>query len=170
MMGNTINLSGSEINFTLHAGMVIHVNKYSEARGGWGNLPVHSVLNTEVVVRLAASNDDISLHIEKLDIPVYNNQEVSLLSANGSVIGLVDLKTNKYYYTTGNFYTKLGMRIPAYWVWLIGIASAVITYLINPTGYSWIIMPFVVWIPVLIAQFRFNRKMQAAIRGFLTGE
>ncbi len=164
---STVILSGKEIEFSLHAGRVIHANKYSEARGGWGNLPVSSVLNTDIVVALT-NGDDIRVYVRHLDLPVYNGQEVSLLSANGSVVALIDLKTRSYYYTTGNIQDKLGMGVPAVWVWAVGIICAAIAYNIDSLGGTFFVMPFFVWIPVLINRWIFNNKIRKEIRSFLT--
>lgn len=166
-MQNTITLSGKEIVFKLHAGHVIHANKYSEARGGWGSLPVTSVLHTEVVVKLT-NGDNLNLYMRRLDLPVYNGQEVSLLSANGSVVALIDLKSKKYYYTATNFQKKLGLGIPAYWVWAIGIVCGGIAYLINKNGATFLLMPFIVWIQVLINQWLFNKKLRKEINSYLS--
>ncbi|RYG48898.1 MAG: hypothetical protein EOO01_13025 [Chitinophagaceae bacterium] len=165
-MENTTIISGKEIDFNLHPGAVIHANKYAEASGGWGSLPVQSTLNTEVVVRLT-NGEDIRLYIRHLDLPVYNGQEVSLLAANGSVVALVDLKTRRYYYTTHNFQKKLGMDLPAIWVWIIGIALGAVIYLINNNGATWVIAPLLVWIPVLVNRWMFNSKMRKQITSYL---
>jgi len=43
---NTLSNSKKELSVSLHPATVIHANKYTEASGGWSNLPVRSTLYT----------------------------------------------------------------------------------------------------------------------------
>ncbi len=76
---NSITILNAKYSLSLDNATVIHVNKYSQAYGGEFNFPVSSRLYTETVFRLSETGEDIRLVIQYLDLPVYTNQDVTLL-------------------------------------------------------------------------------------------
>lgn len=100
---------------------VIHADKYSEARGGWGNLPVWSTLYTDLVMN--SSDDGISWQttIRNRNLPVYQGQNVSVLLLEQQVIGFIDQGTNKYYYTRTDFNSFLPIGWPLKHFWITGL-------------------------------------------------
>jgi hypothetical protein len=124
-MEKTIRIQNRDILITLHPATVIHTDKYSETSGGWGNLPVVSTLYTDVVFRSRTSKEDWPHKITNRDLPIYNNQEVRVISADNIIIGYIDEQTKKYYYTSDNLSNRMGLGMSYYLVWVIGIAGAV---------------------------------------------
>ena len=123
-----IKLSAIEFPLALEKAKVIHANKFSQAQGGAFNLPVSSTLYTEVVFRLENSGEDIRTYIRNLDLPIYTEQAVTVILSDKRVVGFVDMQTNYYYYTTRDFARQLGFGMPFFWVWVIGIAGAVLVF------------------------------------------
>jgi hypothetical protein len=142
-MERTITVSNTDIPLSLQKATVIHANKYSQAHGGWSNLPVSSTLYTEVAFRIDETNKDLRTTIKDRDLPVYNGQEVTIISVGKAVLGFVDMQTNYYYYTTGDFSRKLGMGPAFYWVWIIGLLGGITVYLLDLQQgmFLWLLVP-----------------------------
>src|SRR4051812_26194866 len=112
-MSTTIQIAKKELSVSLHPAKVIHANKYTEASGGWNNLPVSSTLYTDVVFRSKESGRDWPINIKGNELPVYTDQDVIVIGLEDLIIGFVDTQTDHYYYTetdfAGNF--QLGARL-----------------------------------------------------------
>lgn len=139
--------------------MVIHADKYTQTSGGWGNLPVHSNLYTDVVFRNEAAKEDWHLKINNFDLPLYNGQHVMVIRINDIIIGFVDKQTSKYYYTRTDFSKACKLGMPYYWVWVIGISAGLIGFVLTkenayplpvvlliPTAMMWLIYQAQKWI------------------------
>ncbi|MDB5202417.1 MAG: hypothetical protein JWQ27_1826 [Ferruginibacter sp.] len=133
-MQTTVAVGNTELPLSLQPATVIHSNKFSEARGGGFNLPVISTLYTEVVYRMKDTQADVKLYLRNRNLPIYTNQEVSLISSSGKLIGFIDVKTNQYYYTSSDLSRHLGMAIPYYWVLIFSVAGAALIYFLYPEG------------------------------------
>jgi hypothetical protein len=120
-----------EFPLSFHRARVVHANKYSEARGGAFDLPVSSTLHTDVVFRLADTNEDYQAYIESLDLPVYTDQEVTVICSGRTVVGYVDRQTNYYYYIVRNFASLFGIGLTVWWVFIATIIGGVFFYFIN---------------------------------------
>ena len=127
-MEKIIKFSNTDIPLSLYGARVIHANKYSETHGGAFNFPVSSTLYTDVVFRLTETGEDIKTYIKNLDLPIYNEQEVTVICSGKKVIGFIDVKTNYYYYTTKNFSRLLGIGISFIWVWILGLLGGLAIY------------------------------------------
>lgn len=121
-----IEISNKTFPISLESAEVIHADKYTEARGGWGSLPVSSFLYTDVVFRAGTGKEDRHLKINNLDVPIYRGQHVLVISVNKSIIGFVDRQTSKYYYTVTDFAQLLHLGMAFYWVWVIGVLTGLL--------------------------------------------
>lgn len=122
-MKTTIEISNHAFPVSLESAEVIHADKYTEASGGWGSLPVRSFLYTDVVFRTGTGKEDWHLKISHLDLPVYRGQNVLVICINNSIIGFIDRQTSKYYYTVTDFVPLLRLGMAYYWVWVIGVLT-----------------------------------------------
>lgn len=125
-MKTTIEISNNTFPVSLESAEVIHADKYTEASGGWGSLPVHSFLYTDVVFRTGTDKKDWHLKINHLDLPIYRGQQVLVICVNNSIIGFIDRQTSKYYYTVTDFAKLLCLGMAYYWVWVIGVLAGLI--------------------------------------------
>ncbi len=114
-MNGTIRILNCEVPVQLFDATVIHADKYAAASGGMFNLPVTSTLYTEVVFRLRDYDRDCRLRIKNLDVPLYTNQDVSVICSRGVIIGFIDTKSNAYYYTLTDFSGELGFGFEWHW-------------------------------------------------------
>lgn len=168
-MEKIIKFSNTEIPLSLHSARVIHANKYSEAYGGAFNLPISSTLYTDVVFRLNETREDYKIYIKNLDLPIYNEQEVTVICSAKRVLGYIDMQTNYYYYTTKDFSRSLGIGLPYIWVWVVGILGGTCLYLINNQEISlWVLVPFLAaYILFLMQKWILNHRIQKEINTFL---
>lgn len=132
MIRTTLLFNNEELAFTLHNATVIHADKYSETTGGWGNAPVRSHLYTDLVFRSSDTNEDWPVTINGRNLSVYNGQKVMVMGLQGSIIGYVDKQSNKYYYTRDEFSSFIKMRMPAYYIWIIGIFGGLAVFMFTP--------------------------------------
>jgi hypothetical protein len=172
-METTIRIQNRDIQIALHPATVIHTDKYSETSGGWGNLPVVSTLYTDVVFRSRTSKEDWHHKITSRDLPVYNDQEVRVISADNIIIGYIDEQTKKYYYTSNNLSNRMGLGMSYYLVWVIGIVGAVIIGLLTwETTMMWLLFtPLIItWLFYRIQKWVLHAQVTKAIDHYLRDE
>ena len=159
-----------DIPLSLFRATVIHANKYSETFGGAFNLPVSSRLYTDVVFRMNESNEDLPVYIHHLDLPIYNSQEVTLVTSNKKVLAFIDMQTRYFYYTTRNFARKLNLGMPFFYVWVIGILAGILVYILqNQEASGWVFAPIAIaWIVYTIQKWIINFQVRRKINDFLT--
>jgi hypothetical protein len=158
-----------EIPLSLHRARVVHANKYSEAHGGAFDFPVSSTLYTDVVFRLNENNEDFKTYIQNLDLPIYTDQDVTVICSGKSVLGFIDMQTNYYYYTVNNLSRTLGLGFPFLWVWIITILGGIAIYFANiELSFLWLILFFLsVYLVYLIQRWYLNRRIRTAIDAVL---
>ena len=169
-MDTVVRCLNSEIPLSLHRARVVHANKYSEAYGGAFDFPVSSTLYTDVVFRLNESNEDYKAYIQKLDLPIYTDQDVTIICFGRKVLGYVDMQTNYYYYTVNNFSKELGLGIPSFWVWLITIIGGIVFFIIN-TQYLllWVILLFLsLYLIYLMHRWYINYQVRKGLDAVLS--
>lgn len=158
-----------EIPLSLHRARVVHANKYSEAHGGAFDFPVSSTLYTDVVFRLNENNEDYKTYIQKLDLPIYTDQDVTVICFGKRVLGYIDMQTNYYYYTVNNLSKALGLGLPALWVWVIALLGGLAIYLTDKDQILLsLIFIFSVYFVYLIHRWYVNRRIRKAIDAILT--
>jgi hypothetical protein len=168
-MDTVIKCLNVEIPLLLHRARVVHANKYTEAHGGAFDLPVSSTLYTDVVFRLYENDEDYKAYIEKLDLPIYNNQEVTIICCDKTVIGYIDMQTNYYYYTVTNFSRLFGLGLSSLWVWIITILGGIAIY--ATTSDRMLLLSFTLFIIVyglyFFQRWYINRRVRQAIDAVL---
>ncbi len=125
-MQTMIRFGKNEFLLELKSATVIHADKYSETRGGWGNFPVRSVLYTDVVFNNATDGTRWQITIQGRNLPVYQEQNVSVILLEHSVIGFIDQATSKYYYTRNDFNRMVPIEWPARYFWISGLGFLII--------------------------------------------
>lgn len=160
----------TEIPLSFHKGTVIHADKYAESGGPGLNLPITSTLYSDIVIRLTDTNKDCKVYTKNIDLPVYTDQKVLLISARSVILGFIDSETNRYYYTTGDFSKRLGLGIPFYWLLLAGIIGTMILYFIMDQQFSTIVfIPlFAAWLFYILQQWTLNFIIERALDRALT--
>jgi len=170
-MEKTITVSGKDLPVSLHKATVIHADKFTRTSGGAYNLPVRSTLYTDVVFRVDESNEDWPLYIKNIDLVMYKDQRVLVIVVNDAIVGFVDEKTGRYYYTTQQFSKLLKLGIPYPYYIIAGIAGAVVLYLAYPNQIEWLLIPlFVALIGYQIQKLILGSKARKAIDSYLEGD
>ena len=170
-MEKTITVSGRDFPVSLHKATVIHADKFTRTSGGMNNFPVRSTLYTDVVFRIDESNEDWPLYIKNIDLVIYNDQRVQVIVVNDAIVGFVDEKTSRYYYTTQQFskVLKLGISYPYYI--LAAIVGAVILYFAYPKQIQWALIPLVLaFIAYQIQKLILSSQARKAIDSYLEGD
>jgi hypothetical protein len=170
-MQQTVSILSKEEPIDLYNATVIHANKYYRTSGGWGSWPVTSTLYIDVVFRDKASGDDWPVTVRNLDLPLYNEQEVSVICVRDIIIGYIDRKTNRYYFTTSDFAKTFKLGIQHMIMWIIGIAGGLVTYLFvgNELAY-WAFLPLVIAIIVFyIQKMAINYRVGASLDHYMSG-
>jgi hypothetical protein len=130
VLKETIRLKNSDVTLTVDQATVIHANKYSKADGAVSHLVI-STLHTELVFRISGTGEDLRTDTKHIDLPVYTGQEVLLIRVANIIVAYVDRKSNHYHYLSNDIGRKLGLGIPFYWLWPIGIAGVVLAILMK---------------------------------------
>jgi len=170
-MEKTITVSGKNFPVSLHKATVIHADKFTRTSGGMHNLPVRSTLYTDVVFRIDESNEDWPLYIKYIDLVIYKDQRVLVIVVNDAIVGFVDEKTGRYYYTTTQFSKLLKLGIHYTYYIIAGIAGAVILYLAYPKQFGWVLIPLVIaLIAYQIQKLILSSQARKAIDSFLEGD
>ncbi len=154
-MKTNFEVAKKEFTLFLDNATVIHANKFTETRGGWGSLPVYSSLNVDVVFRSKESGADWPISFKNLDLPLYTNQEVMVISIEQYIIGYIDKQTNKYHYTETDFAYVLDLGFPLYKVWIGSIATGIAVYFITTDSY---LKPFLCFIPLFVGWLIYRIK------------
>ena len=171
----TIQITGKKFNLKVHYATVLQYKKFSRmmffTRARF--FPQRrNVLFTDVVFRLTETNKEQHLYTHDVELPIYEGQAVDIIMLNEKIIAFIDFKTREYYYTTDDFcsYLHLGMRY--FLLWVIGIAGAIIHYLVFKGGYlAWMIMPFILaLIAYMLINAIINRKVEKTLDDFLQNE
>lgn len=172
IMQNTVKILNKEEPVDLYNATVIHANKYYQTSGGWGSWPVISTLYIDVVFRDKASGDDWPITVRNLDLPLYNEQEVSVICVRNIIIGYVDRKANRYYFTTSDFAKTFTLGIRRVFMWLTGIAGGLITYLLVPHELAfWAFLPLLLAVLVFyIQKMVINYRVGAELDHYMSGK
>lgn len=154
-MKTSFEVEKKEFTLFLDPATVIHANKFTGTSGGWGSLPVHTSLYADIVFRSKESGVDWPVRIKDLDLPLYTNQEVMVISIEQYIIGYIDKQTNKYHYTETDFAYVLDLGFPLYKIWIGGIAAGIAVFLVttNP-DYKF----FLCFVPLLIGWLMYRIK------------
>ena len=170
-MQQTVSILSKEEPIDLYNATVIHANKYYRTSGGWGSWPVTSTLYIDVVFRDKASGDNWPITVKNLDLPLYTEQEVSVICVRNIIIGYIDRKANRYYFTTSDFAKAFKLGMQYVFMWIIGIAGGLVTYLF--VGNEWAYWAF---LPLLIAVIGFyiqkmviNYRVGASLDRYMSG-
>ena len=159
-----------EIPLSLHRARVIHANKFTETRGGALNLPVSSTLFMDVVFRFQETGEDYKSYLRNLDLPIYTEQEVTLVCSGTTAVGVIDNQTNYYYYLTNDLSGLLGLGLPHLWVWAVGILGGAGIYFLNDSHPSfWILLPLLAimvfyWVQKWILNYRIKKTIDKFLR------
>jgi len=164
-------LQNFNLTLSLDKATVIHANKYSRADGAISFFVI-STLHTNVVFRLNDTNQDVPVYIQSLDLPIYSGEEVILIRVANIIVGYVDTKSDHYYYVTNNLGRKLGLGIPYYWIWLIGIGGGIIIYFLQDQTFSlWNFVPLAsAWLLVKLQKLMFNYRIKKDVDQILRGD
>lgn len=172
-MTTSFDISGKPYQLVLHNATVIHANKYSETSGGWGSLPLRSTLKMEIVFRSKEDGQDWQVKINNEDLPLYTEQEVTVISLENYIIGFIDKQTSKYYYIDNDFASLLELGIALYKVWLAGILIGITAMMLTPLPYKFIaaFAPFLLcWVIYILKKWRINREFSSKIDAYLSDE
>lgn len=132
--------------------IVLHSNKYND-NNGWFISPLFfSNLLQDVVFQFTGSSEKYTATLQNIQVPLYTQQEVTLISSEGNIFAYLDKATNNYYYLTEDFQSIFHLGIKIHWVGLIAMVFA-ISFLLSAigevgiiyVGYVWLILP-IAWI------------------------
>ena len=129
-------------------------------------LPATKKLNTDIVFQLKDSDKTLPLSVTDLQLPLYNEQEVDIISANQFIIGFVDVKNEEYYYLTNDFCKAAGMQFFETLTWFAGIMASIIILRMTASMYApvyAITMLTLTWTLNIIIKEVFNREIENAI-------
>jgi hypothetical protein len=158
-----------DLPLSAHNASVIHTNKYTETYGGAFNLPVRSTLNIDIVFRLKDTREDYKCYVSDVDLPIYTNQEVRIICCGRVVLAYIDEQTGLYHYTSGDFKRKLGLGLPFYWVWIMGLSGAAMVYFLQKQQTSeWIFLPLILsYLLYRLHKWSINRKVEKIIDEYM---
>lgn len=120
-------------------------------------------LSANVVFQLKDSNKIFPVHVQNRQLPLYNMQEVDIISANQFVIGYVDIKSEEYYYITNDFYKAAGIGFIDMISWLTGIlvAGCMLTLVKNEyAALLALILLLAIWISNVTVKTVLNQKIE----------
>lgn len=159
-------LLNNKLNIELSPATIVHV----DTQCGHGLLtdqhffPLLSrTPQTNVVFQLKDSNKILPFDVQNIKLPLYNMQEVDIISANQFVIGYVDVKSEEYYYITDDFYKAAGIGFIDMLSWLAGIlvVGFMLTFIKN--DYAAILAfatLFIIWMVNVTIKTVLNRKIE----------
>ncbi|MES2004653.1 MAG: hypothetical protein V4450_09030 [Bacteroidota bacterium] len=170
-MKTNFEVAKKEFSFSLDNARVIHANKFTEASGGWGSLPINSTLYTDVVFRSQESGADWPIRFNNRDLPLYTDQEVMVMSIDQYIIGFIDKQTSKYYYTETDFAYLLDLGFPLFKAVIAGIVLGVLGYFISSEmkyRVLFCIAPlFIAWVSYLAKKWQINREITSKLDDYL---
>jgi hypothetical protein len=161
------------ITIELSRATVLQIDKY--ARTGiftddrFFPLTTNTML-TNIIFQLKNTNKTLPLYVRNMQVPLYDKQEVDIISANNFIIGYVDVANEEYFYTTDDFSKISGIKIPEKFTWIIGITAAITVATILKNSYT----PFLAcllllaaWLLHSIINFTLNKKIENEIDEFM---
>ncbi len=156
------------LDIQLSPATILKVNNYSKVDGVHNKLSPSTLKKsqTEIVFQLKDSDKTLPLSVHNLQLPLYNEQEVDIISANEFIIGFVDIKKEEYYYLTNDFYKAAGMKFFDMLTWFAGIMGTIVILSIVKNMYApvyAITMLTLTWTLNIILKEVFNRKIESSI-------
>jgi hypothetical protein len=127
---------------------------------------VSKKLQTDIVFQLKDSDKTLPLSVRDMELPLYNAQEVDIISANQFIIGFVDVKSEEYYYLTNDFCKAAGMQFFEILTWFAGIIASIMVLRMVGSMYApvyAITILTLTWAINIITKEVFNRKIESAI-------
>ena len=88
----------SELKFSVSIATVVHTKQYAKfnVRG----LNIGSGPQTQVVFKLAQSQEDLKVNVENTNVPFRVGQEFGIVSVGHKIVAYVDMVTKNYSYST----------------------------------------------------------------------
>jgi hypothetical protein len=127
---------------------------------------VSKKLQTDIVFQLKDSDKTLPLSVHDMELPLYHEQEVDIISANQFIIGFVDVKSEEYYYLTNDFCKAAGMQFFETLTWFAGIIASIMVLRMVGSMYApvyAITILTLTWAINIITKEVFNRKIESAI-------
>jgi hypothetical protein len=121
---------------------------------------------TDILFQLKNSDKTLPLSVRNKQLPLYDKQEVDIISANQFIIGFVDIKKEEYYYVTEDFYEAVGTKFFDMLSWFAGIMAIIIILTLAKSMYTpvYVITTLTLtWLGNIIVKEVFNRKIENAI-------
>ncbi len=158
----------NNIQLTYTNATVIHSNKYNQNYGFYLWHMFFQNLLHDVVFKLETTGEEFPVTLKNMNLPLYQNQLITLIAVDDTVIGFIDSNSRKYYYLTNNLQKALGKADYLRWiVWgsVILIMAVFIFVNVEYTQHmtSLFLIPPLVWIYSLISNYRFEKKIDKMI-------
>jgi hypothetical protein len=121
---------------------------------------------TNIVFQLQQTGKTLPLDVKNIQLPLYNKQEVDIISANQFIIGYVDVKSEEYYYITNDFYKAAGMQFLEVLTWLVSIIATITILTIIKNSYALLFacsLLMLTWLANIIIKSVLNKKIENAI-------
>ncbi len=156
------------LDIQLSPATILKVNNYEKLNHSEHKLlPVNAKgSKTDIVFQLKDSDKTLPLSVHDLQLPLYNEQEVDIISANQFIIGFVDVKNEEYYYLTNDFCKAAGLKFFETLTWFTGIMASIIILRMADSMYApvyAITLLTLTWTINIIMKEVFNRKIENAI-------
>lgn len=156
------------LDIQLSPATILKVNNYEKLNASENKLlPVNSKgSQTDIVFQLKDSDKTLPLSVRHLQLPLYKEQEVDIISANQFIIGFVDVKSEEYYYLTNDFCKAAGMQFFETLTWFAGIMASIIILRMTESVYAPVYATTILtltWTLNIIMKEVFNRKIENAI-------
>lgn len=158
----------NDIQLTYTNATVIHSNKYNQNNGFYVWHLFSQNLLHDVVFKLETTGEEFPVTLKNMNLPLYQNQLVSLIAVDDTVIGFIDSNSRKYYYLTNNLQKALGKAGYLPWIFWGSIALILgIFYFLDP-GYTQnlralFLIPPLVWLYQMMSNHRFEKKIDNMI-------
>lgn len=147
---------------------ILRVNNYAKTNSANYKLPstTSKKLQTDIVFQLRDSDKTLPFSVCNMQLPLYNEQEVDIISANEFIIGFVDIKNEEYYYFTNDFCKAAGMNFFEAFAWFAGIMGTLVILKMAESTYApvyAITLLTLTWTLNIIIKEVFNRTIESAI-------
>jgi len=156
-----------KLNIELSPATIVHIDKHSRPGIFTDDrfMPLAAnTLHTRIVFQLKESNKVLPLNVRDIQLPLYNMQEVDIITANQFVIGYVDIESEEYYYITNDFCRAVGIGFIDNASWLAGIVAAGCILTIIKNEYAALfafILLFIIWISTVSLKTILNKKIES---------
>jgi hypothetical protein len=156
-----------KLNIELSPATIVHIDKHSRSGVFTDDrfFPLAAnTLHTNIVFQLKESNKVLPLNVRDMQLPLYNMQEVDIITANQFVIGYVDVESEEYYYFTNDFCKAAGIGFIDIASWLTGILVAGCMLTIIKDEYAGLfafILLFALWISTVTLKTILNKKIES---------